>query len=384
MRSKIFDYDVAIIGSGSGGAVAAQSLAYARKKVAVIEADQSKAKVDNVTMIRGRAHFLNKHTVSIGKQRITAKKFIIATGTHDVAPEIDGLNGAGYITYKAAKTMKKTPESLFIVGGGATACELANHFQKLGSKIHMAEHANRLMPREDKEVGEFVIALFERDGIKVHTSVEVKKVEKRGNEKIVHIESDGKSHQVTVSEILVATGKSPNTDLGLTNAGVKYGRTGIKVNMKMQTSAKNIYAIGDVVGPHKFNHMAIYQSSLAVHNILHRDKVFAKYHAVPRCVFIEPEIACVGLTQAQAEQKALDLKISMVPIAGVAGFVKVMATKSKGKIVGASVVAPGAREMIQELTLAVNLDLTVDDVASTIHVFGSQSEAVRLACVRIQ
>lgn len=456
-RKTIYDFDVVIIGSGSGGGVAAHTLVKAGKKVAIIEADhiggecpnfgcvptkallqaaetyevattaeqfgikvegvtpnfnaiqkwREKAvyrtgthiggeafKSEGITPIHGRAHFIDKHTVSIGKQRVTAKKFIISTGTRDFIPPIEGINSIGYITYKDAIAMKQPPESMFIVGGGAIGCEFAQYFSTFGVKLHMAEFAPRLLAKEDAEVGDLLKALFEQRGIKVHTATEVKKVEKSADgKKIVHFVTDGQAHQTTVDEILMAAGKIPNTDLGLENAGIEYDRRGIKVNTEMQTTAKHIYATGDVAGPYAFTHMASYQSRIAAHNIVYADKLQAKYHAVPRCVFVEPEVATVGMTQAEAEAQKLDLKIAAVPISIVgrsntsnksAGFVKVMATKSKGVIVGAAIIAPRAGEMIHELTLAVNLGLTVDDVASTIHAFPTWSEAVRVACARLQ
>jgi dihydrolipoamide dehydrogenase len=456
MRKIIFDYDVVIIGSGSGGGVAAHSLARAGKKIAIIESDhlggecpnfgcvptkallqaaetyevatnaaqfgikvgevtpnfmaiqkwREKAvhrtgthlgdlafKSDGITPIHGRAHFLDKHTVSIGQQRITAKKFIISTGTRDLIPQIENIEKAGYITYRDAIALKKMPDSMFIVGGGAIGCELAQYFSAFGVKLHMAEFGPRLLTREDKEVGDIVKALFEQRGIKVHIATEVKRVDKVDGKKVVHFVREGLNHQVTVDEILLAAGKVPNTDLGLENAGVEYDRSGIKVNPEMQTTAKHIYATGDIVGPYAFTHMASYQSRIAAHNILHKNKLYAQYHAVPRCVFIEPEVAAVGLTQAEAEEQGLDLKITAVPISIVgrsntsnkdSGFVKVMATRDKGIIIGASIVSPRAGEMLHELTLAVNLGLTVDDIASTIHAFPTWSEVVRIACAKLQ
>ncbi len=456
-RKRIFDFDTVIIGSGAGGGVAAHTLARAGKKVAIIEADhiggecpnfgcvptkallqaaetlevaqnsqqfgikvgeitvnfnslqkwREKAvyrtgthlgdqayKSEGVTAIHGRAHFLNKHTVSIGKQRISSKKFIISTGTKDFIPPIEGLKETGYITYKNAIEMKKPPESMFIVGGGAIGCEFAQYFSVFGVKLHMAEFAPRLLSKEDKEVGELVQAIFEKRGMKVHVGTEVVKIEKtKEGKKLVYFVTNGQSHQTCVDEILMAAGKIPNTDIGLENAGVKYDRRGIKTNSQMQTSAKHIYATGDVVGPYAFTHMASYQSRIAAHNILYKEKVVAKYHAVPRCVFIEPEVATVGLTEVEARQKNIPLKVAAVPISIIGrsntsnkdvGFVKVIATAPKGKIVGAAIISPRAGEMLHELTLAVNLGLTVDDIASTIHAFPTWSEAVRIACAKLQ
>ena len=455
-RQKIYDFDIVVIGSGAGGGVAAHTLARKGKKVAIVEADHAGGECPNfgcvptkallqaaevyesaqnsekygiktgqvsinmsglqrwkelavyrtgthigdeafksngIKYIQGRAHFLDSKTISVGSQRIRAKKFIVSTGTKDFIPPIKNIEKVGYITYKQAISLKKLPDSLFVIGGGAIGCEFTQFFSAMGVKTHIAEFAPRLLAREDHEVGELTQALFERRGIKVHTATEVKSVQKKDGKKIVHFETNGQEHSAVVDEILCAAGKVPNTDLGLENAGVKFDRRGIKTNREMKTSASNIYATGDVTGPFAFTHMASYQSRIAAHNILHRNKILANYHAVPRCVFVEPEVAAVGMTEVEARQQNLQLIIAAVPISVIGrsntsdkdvGFVKVIASKPKGIIVGASIVAPRAGEMIHELALAVTNHLTVDDVASTIHAFPTWSEAVRIACARLQ
>jgi dihydrolipoamide dehydrogenase len=270
---------------------------------------------------------------------------------------------------------------------------LLSTFSAFGVKLHIAEFGPRLIAREDKEVGELVGKVFEQRDIKVHIATEVKSVKKSGDKKVVTYIKEGLTHTAEVEEILMAAGKAPNTDLGLENAGVEYTRRGITVTPAMQTTNKSIYATGDVVGPYAFTHMASYQSRIAAHNILHKEKIEAKYHAVPRCVFVEPEVAAVGLTEVEARMDGKPIVVASVPISILGrsnttnkdvGFVKVIALKNSGKIIGASIIAPRAGEMLHELALAVNLGLTVDDIASTIHAFPTWSEAVRIACAKLQ
>ena len=280
-----------------------------------------------------------------------------------------------------------------VLGGGAIGCEFAQLFSIFGTKVHIAEMAPRLLFREDSDVGGIVAALFERDrDIKVHTSTKVVAVEKKAGKKIVHFEKEGQPYTLKVDDILLAAGKVANTDLGLDNAGVEYDRRGVKVDTTMQTSAKHIYAAGDVTGKFMFTHTAAYQSRIAAHNILHKDKVHAKYHAVPRCVFVSPEVAAVGMTEEEAKEKKIKYKVGAVPISVIGrantsdvqnGFVKVIATKKGGVIIGASIVSPHAGEMIHELALAVNHGLTVHHIESTIHAFPTWSEAIRTACAKI-
>lgn len=453
-----FDYDLIVIGTGAGGGVAAHLATKAGKKVAVIEAEKvggecpnygcvptkallqaaevyntikegarfgvssSGVKVDfnkvqswkdgavertgtdegeefyhqeHIRVIHGHAHFINPHTVTVGARRYTAKNFLVASGTTDAVPPIAGLKEFGFINYRGALELKTLPASLFIIGGGPIGCEFAHFFASLGTKVHIGEMAPRLVAMEDPEAGELLGALFERRGVEVHTGVKVSRITKEGSSKVVSFEKDGAVHTARVSEVMLATGKAPNTDLGLENAGVVYDRGGIKVNKYMQTAAKHIYAAGDVVGPYRFTHTASYQSRIAAHNMYHRDeskKIKADYAAVPRCVFVDPEIACVGATEQQLCDKKIPYQIAALPISVIGrantsgvdhGFVKVLATKH-GTILGGTIVSPRAGEMIHELALAVQHRMTARQIAETIHAFPTWSEAVRKTCQKLK
>ncbi len=348
---------------------------------------------EGIKLLRGHAHFLSPWSISVNGRRYTARNFLIATGTRPVVPPIPGLKEAGYLNHRSALDLIRLPKSVFIIGGGAIGCEFAELFNTFGVKVHLAEFAPVLVPLEDPEVGETLADLFERRGVNVQTAAKVIRVDKKGSLKVVSFEQNGAIHQATVEEIFVSAGMRPNTDLGLENAGVNYTKAGITTNTYMQTAAKHIYAAGDVVGPYRFTHMASYQSRIATHNMFHRKrKFFAEYHAVPRCVFVEPEIACVGLTERELKQRRKPFQTASVPIAVLGrantsdtheGFVKVLATP-KGKLLGASIVSPRAGEMIHELALAVRHGMYARSVAQTIHAYPTWSEAIRLACQKIK
>jgi mercuric reductase len=454
-RPLHFDFDLLVIGTGSGGGVAAHIAARAGKKVAVVEGGKLGGECPNygcvptkallqaaenyqivktnrfgikardvavdykavkawkdavvretgteegeayfnqegIKVIRGHGHFLDPWTVSVNGLRFRAKQFLIATGTRPVMPPVSGLNEAGFMTYREAIDVTQLPKSLFIIGGGAIGCEFAHLFHTFGVQVHIADLSPRLIGQEDPEVGELLGALYERRGIKVHTGVYIHRVELEDGQKVVSYEKDGQIHQVSVEQIMVASGMAPNTDMGLENAGVAYDKSGIKVNQFMETTNKHIYAAGDIVGPYRFTHTAGYQSRIAVHNMYHREKkARAQYHAVPRCVFVDPEIACVGLTEAQLKAKNYPYQVAGVPITNIRrsdttgvsdGFVKILASKS-GVLLGASIASPRAGEMVHELTLAVQHRMTARQVAETIHAFPTWSEAVRLACQKIK
>lgn len=449
------DYDLIVIGTGAGGEVAAYLAAEAGHKVAIVEShvvggecpnfgcvptkallhaseiytaakngskfgihanptidgkgvkawkDQAVRgtgtyagsvvyKREGIRYIHGRAHFLDPWTVSIAGNRYTAHKFLVATGSHSIILPITGLKEAGFITHEEAINLTKIPKSLFVIGGGPIGSEFAQYYAAMGTKVSIADITDRIVAIEDPEVGILIGELFTRRGINVLTSAKVVRIKKTKQGKVVSYEKDGKTHTVTVEEILCATGKAPNTDLGLENAGVAYDKRGITVNKYMQTSAKHIYAAGDVVGPYRFTHTASYQSRIVAKNIFRTIPVASvDYRAVPRCVFVEPEVACVGPTEQQLKDQKVRYQSAMVPISIIGrantsdvhdGFVKVIADK-KGRLLSASIVSPRAGEMIHELTLAIQHRLKASDIYETIHAFPTWSEAVRMACHKIK
>jgi dihydrolipoamide dehydrogenase len=454
VRPRIPDFDVIIIGTGSGGGVASHMIQKSGKKVAVVEQEKiggecpnygcvpTKALLqaaetynivkkasnfgvnvgsvsvdypaiktwkdkavrrtgteegvksyqdDGITVIKGHAHFIDEWTLSVHGKRYTAHQFLIATGTHDVVPPIPGLTEAGYIGYRQALDLEKPPKKLFIIGGGAIGCEFAHIFSSFGSEVHIGEFADRLLFKEDVEIGELTQAIFESQGVQVHTESKVVKVEKKGPQKVVTIEKLGKQHKITVDEILLAAGKAPNIDVGLENAGVEYDRAGIHVNREMKTSTPHIYAAGDVTGGYMFTHVASYESRIAAQNMTSNLKHIAHYNAVPRCVFISPEVAAVGATEAELKAKKIRYQVGAVPISNASrantsqedtGFVKILANK-KGVVLGASIVAPRAGEMIHELALAVQWKMKASKIQYTIHAFPTWSQAVRMAASKI-
>ena len=351
---------------------------------------------EGINIINGSAHFLDKNTITVGRARFSAKYFIIATGAKTVVPKIEGLEKAGYLTYADAINLNRPPKSLAIIGGGAVGCEFAQLFSIFGTKVHIIESGNRLLKKEDKEAGGFLKVRLESEySASVHESTRVEKVELFGGKKRLFVKNakTGKVERVTVDEILVATGKKAAIDIGLENAGVK-NRTGlIAVNSYMQTTSENIFAAGDCVGPYQFTHMATYQSKIAANNILYpRKKMSAKYRAVTRCIFTNPELASVGLTEAELRSKQISFDKVIVPINVIGrantadesdGFVKIIASSKTGMLLSATIASPRAGEMIHELTVAIENRLKAAQVANTIHAFPTWSDAVRVACAKL-
>lgn len=346
---------------------------------------------DDITVLAGHAHFLSPWVVSVGKRRFSAHNFLIATGTHDVVPPIPGLVETGYIGYREALELTVMPKKLLVIGGGAIGCEFTHYFVTFGVEVHIAEFAPRLLSREDEEIGELAQAIFEHDGVSVYTNSKVVKVEKSGHQKVVSIDMQGKIKKITVDQILLAAGKQPNIDLGLDNAGVAYNRRGIQVERTMQTTSPHIYAAGDVTGLYMFTHTASYQSRIAGLNMFSALKHLADYRAVPRCVFISPEFASVGATEDELRADKKQYQTAAVPINIIGrsnvsqqdtGFVKILADK-KGVVLGASIVAPRAGEMIHELALAIQWKMKASKIDYTIHAYPTWSQAVRICAHKI-
>jgi pyruvate/2-oxoglutarate dehydrogenase complex dihydrolipoamide dehydrogenase (E3) component len=450
-----FDYDLIVIGSGAGGSVAAHIVAQSGKRVAIVESDtfggetpnwggvpagalMHAAKVydsakhgqelglrsaaigynfpsvkawkdgvvrrtgaaksrqyyesEGMTVIEGDAHFISPHEITVNRRHLSSDHFLIATGSHVTKPSIEGLDKVDYLTMREAVDMVRPPKSLFVIGAGAVGVEFAELFAIFGSKVYIADITPRILPKEDTEVSTVLQDVFTHDrGMTILTSAKVIKVAKEGVMKRVTFQYGGEVKSVKVEEILLATGKTPNTDLGLENAGVEYSAKGITANDLMQTSTRHIYAAGDVTGPYRYTHTAIYQSRIAAHNMLSRDKATADYRAVPRITFTSPEVASVGMSEEECIRKDLPIKKSVVPLTIVGranisnvrdGFVKVMADRD-GSILGATVMSPHAGEIIHELTLAIQHNLKAQDVANTLHAFPTWSEAVRSACSKI-
>lgn len=457
-RNNKFDFDLIVIGSGSGGGVAANIAARKGKKVAIFEkehvvggecpnwacvptkallhaahsyqsakhADRYGVKFNDldydyrkvrqwkdlvvrrtgthngdeafaesgIKVFHANARFINSHEITADGKRYKAQKFVIATGTHNFIPPVPGLAETGYITFRQAIELNRPPTSVFIIGGGAIGVEFAQLFWSFGSKVHLIEASPKILGREEPEAADLAKAIFEARGVDVITSGSIVSIKKHGLKKVVTYLEDGKEHTATVEEILVASGKRPNVDIGLENAGVDYDeKRGIKVNPYMQTSAKHIYAAGDVVGPYQFTHTASYQSRIIGNNLYcqRNNKIAADYSAITRCIFLEPEIASVGVSEQEVRSRGIKPTIGITPISIVGrsntsnsttGFVKIVADQ-KCRILGATIVAPRAGEMIHELALAVHKKLTAQDIASLVHAFPTWSEAVRVAATQI-
>lgn len=451
-----FDYDLIVIGSGIAGSLAAHTAANFNRKVALIEKDKlggecpntsciptrallesaktidlissskkhgvrfnnleityeaallQKTKAINNTgilsqnaysshkidIVKGSAHFISPWQVNVGMRRITAKKFIISSGSYAYIPSIPGLEDAKYITYSDIGEMSKLPKSLAIIGGGAVAYEYSQICSAFGTKVYIIEKADHLLPQLDVEIGDIAEAELTKKGISINLKSKIKSISKTAKGKVVCFSKNGHDHRIITDEILVATGKRPNIDLGLENTTIKYDETGIKINDYCQTNQSHIYAIGDVAyssNKYTLSNLASLQARIAVNNIYKHKKHSTKNIVVPVAIHGLPEIASVGKTEQQLVLAGEIYQSAIAPIGIVAksmatdysaGFVKILTT-SGGTIIGASIVAPDAAEMISTLTLAIQYRHKACDLANILYPIPSWSEAIRIACSKI-
>ncbi|MEM3576003.1 MAG: mercury(II) reductase [Thermoproteota archaeon] len=347
------------------------------------------SELENVTYYNGFAKFASNKEVKIGKDTIYGKKFIIATGTRPNIPVIKGINNIDYLTNEEALSLKEIPRSLCVVGGRALGLEFAQMFSNFGSKVVVIQRSNRIPPTYEPEISDELRRILEEDGIEIFSGVQINEITKKGELKVINASTNGKKISVECEKVLFATGRKPNTEnLNLDKVGVATDKDGfIIVNEEMQTSATNVWAAGDVVGYPMHEPLAAKQGAVAVENIFLSSRKKVNLNEVPEVVFTYPEVAKVGLTEAEAVRRGARCSCKVLPlyylpkariIGEHRGLMKLVIDAENKKVIGANILAPNASEIIHECTLAVKLGLTIDDLIDTVHVFPTFSELVKL------
>ena len=332
----------------------------------------------------GAARFLDPATVEVdGVGRLRSKRFVVATGAVPAVPPIPGLEEAGYWTYETVFDQNELPESVAVLGGGPIGLEFAQLLSRLGAKTTVLEMAPSILVREDPDVSAFMQRVLEAEGIAVRTGSAVSRVRAEGGQKVVET-ADGES--VEAELLFAATGRRPCTDgLELEAAGVRTERGAVVVDRFLRTSAKSVWAVGDVTGGLQFTHAAEHMAKAALRNAVVPGRAKVAYDNVPWVTYTDPEVARVGLGEAEAEAvggatyryQIDDLDRAIVDATAV-GFVKVSADR-KGKVLGATIVAHGAGEMIMPLVLAKRHGLTLAQVANTTFPYPTMAEGVKRA-----
>ena len=365
------------------------------KNVAMRRA-KSNSKVEfedsNITCIKGRARFISKKELAVNDEIIRAKKYLIATGASILDTGIKIPENVDYWLPEDALNILRPPKSIFIIGAGSTGCELAQYFATLGTEVVIADIAGRLLPREDEEVGQVMDDVFNRDKIKVLTQSRVIALEKDGQTKKVIFLRGGQEKSVRVNEVLMCTGSAPNVDIGLENAGINYDRSGISVDITMRTSQKHIYAAGDVVGGNSSTEKAEMEARVAAMHIIGKSKAISDYRGLIRITDTYPEVAQIGETEDDCIRADKKIKKIVVPLDAVtkanisdthSGFIKLITAKKSDKLLGATIMAPNAGVLAQELAFALCYDLTADNIATVPHIANDWNALIREACERI-
>lgn len=335
----------------------------------------------------GPTRFLDPHTLEVGTQKVRAKKVLINTGAEPCIHDIAGLSNVPYSTYQQIFDNDRLPEHLLVIGGGPIGCELAQAYRRLGSRVTVI--AECLLPREEPEVSDLLNCIFAQEGIDRLTG-RADFVRTEGDAITVHT-ATGK---VTGDVLLVATGRAPLVrGLGLEAANVRFTKNGIEVNEFLQTSAKHIYAAGDVIGGAQFSHLAGWQGFQAVRNALLPGNNIGTSPAMPHITFTSPEVAQIGMTEELVRKKfaARDLLIKSFDISKVdravneddrLGLIKIVA-RSNGAILGATIVGERAGETITEIAVAMRNNLKLSDLASTIHPYPTYSTGIQLLATKM-
>lgn len=454
-QKPTFDYDIIIIGSGAGGSPAASILARSGKRVAIVEKEEFGGESPNwgeiplgallhaahiydtakqasvfglrtatvgynypsllawrdtaikrtgaagnrryyekqgISAFSGEAHFLSPNEISVNRRHLSARKFLIATGSEWHVPDIPGIQDVTYHTPKTILTLKRPAESLFVIGSGSTAVEIASLMSIFGTKVYLSDPATRILPEYDSDVSELLSGQLQKQrGMTVLPQTKVVAVQKDGLSLRVTYSRSGTERTVKVDELLIADERTPVTDLGLENAGVTYTAHGITADQHLQTSARHIFAAGSCIHPTAATHDILMQSRVASHNLMHNKFLAVEQHIPLQVTRTHPGIARVGLSEDDCIRRDLRVRIGVAPLTMTPrsnitdqrlGFVKLIADK-KGQLLGGTVVAPHASEMIHELSLAIRHNMSIADLVAAPHEFSSWSEAIRVAASKL-
>ena len=365
-----------------------------REVIKTIEPHDSVARYSElgVDCVQGEAIITSPWIVQVGDQKISTRNIVIATGARPWVPPIPGLEKMDYLTSDSIWSLETLPDRLLVMGGGPIGCELAQAFSRLGSKVTIVNRSDRILPREDVDVSEFISERFKAEGIELITSREVEGfTQADGNRFAITSGADGEL-PIPFDQVLVAVGRKANTEhLGLETLDVVLNANGtVKVNEYLQTNYPNIFACGDVAGPYQFTHMASYQAWFAAVNSLFGGfkKFRIHYKVVPWATFIDPEVARVGLNELEAEEKGIDYEVTLYGIddldraiadSEAIGYVKVLTVPGKDKILGATIVGYHASELINEFILAMTHGLGLKKIMGSIHIYPTLSESGKFA-----
>lgn len=444
-RPQSFEYDAIVVGGGAAGLIAARTAAKLRGKVALIESERQGGEclytgcVPSKTLLRcahearasgappgsqfepameavreairrieprdsverysgfgiecvkARARVVSPFEVEAGGRRLSARSIVLATGSAPAIPPIPGLSEVRYRTNETIWELERLPERLVVVGGGPVGVEISQAFARLGSRVTLVQRAEYLLPREEPEASEAAKTILERDGVEVLTGHRPEAVMANESGSALRCRGHDEIVRLPFDEILIAAGRRPRTaGFGLEELGVELDEDGAPTRDEyLRTSIPTIFVCGDVAGPYRFTHAASYQAAhAALNGLLAPIRIRCDESVTPWCIFCSPEIARVGLREADAAARGIQLEVSYTALSELdravtdreeLGFVKLLSAGNSGKILGATIVAPRAGEMIHEIALAMKHGIGMGKIAATNHVYPTYSEGIRAA-----
>jgi len=354
---------------------------------------ESLVKNNGITLIRGTAAFTAPRRLQVAKteggiEEVTAKNVVIATGSTEARPPIEGMDLPGVMTSREALSIQAAPQSIVIVGGGYIGVEFATIFRAFGAEVTIVEMLPALVPLEDPDLGRALAASYQKWGIGIKLGTRVGRIAQAEGGFEVTLVSEAGEERVRTQHVLVAVGRYPYTDgLGLDRIGVEMDRRTIKTDDHMRTNLEGVYAVGDVVGKYPLAHVASTQGEVAVENALGHE-VEMSYRAIPEVIFCHPQIAVTGMTEAKAKEAGYDVQVGRYPFSAVPkaaaaghtdGFIKIVSERRYGQVLGIHMIGAGVTDLVAEGVLGINLETTVEDFAATIHAHPTLPEGIREA-----
>ncbi|RMF21897.1 MAG: mercuric reductase [Deltaproteobacteria bacterium] len=343
-----------------------------------------------IAVFLGNGRFVGPDAVAVGNALLRFRRAVIATGARATGLPIPGLDEAGYLTNETIFSLTQLPRRLAVIGAGPIGCEMAQSFARFGSQVTILDAGEHVLPREDPDAALIVERSLERDGVRYISSARISSARRNedGSRTIAYVR-DGKECEVDADEILVAVGRAPNVEgLGLEQAGIAYDRSGVAVDDRLRTSNKRVFACGDVASKYKFTHAADAQARIVIQNALFFGRARASRIVMPWCTYTSPEIAHVGMYERDAEAAGIEVDTLTEPLSSTdravldgedEGFLRIHLKKGTDKILGATLVAAHAGDMIGELALAITAGVGLGKIAQTVHPYPTQGEIVKKA-----
>jgi pyruvate/2-oxoglutarate dehydrogenase complex dihydrolipoamide dehydrogenase (E3) component len=344
-----------------------------------------------VDVVLGEGEFTGRDAVTVNGRVLRFRRAVLASGSRPAIPRVPGLERTGYLTNETVFSLTELPGHLIVIGAGPNGCEMAQAFARFGAGVTLIEEQAHILPREDRDAAQVVARSLESDGVRLLLDARVVRAESRGSARVLHVQRDGRTDEIAGDQVLLAAGRVPNVEgLGLDAAGVAFGPGGVRVDDRLRTSNRRIFAVGDVCSQDRFTHAADAQARLVVGNALFFGLGGGKASrlVMPRVTYTSPEVAHVGLSLGQAADSGYRVETITVPLEKVdravldgqeAGFLRVHHERGGDRVIGATLVAEHAGEMIGELALAMTAGVGLAGIGATIHPYPTQGEVFRKA-----